>query len=275
MASFIVDVNAGQMQIMPDRLRFIGPRSMRLHLRARPGDTLWLVEMTGPLWVLGRMIVADILPGPSGVTAEGMPGECRWFAHARVGMMGAFVYKRTLRWPEDRSPRPSVMIRLAPGLEEEWAALLATAPQDQPSCYCGECQTFREPAKFRNGGHPICKTCRSRIHHARHGKVRRLILRDNTEQRLTAQDWAACKEFFGQACAYCGRRQVDLTRDHVVSIWQEGGEHSRQNVVPACRSCNSKKSNQDMETWYRATLFFREERLDRIRAWLAGGSPGL
>jgi 5-methylcytosine-specific restriction endonuclease McrA len=44
---------------------------------------------------------------------------------------------------------------------------------------------------------------------------------------------------FGNACAYCGR-QGDLTEDHVVPL-SRGGTDDISNIVPACRSCNSRK----------------------------------
>jgi 5-methylcytosine-specific restriction endonuclease McrA len=38
-----------------------------------------------------------------------------------------------------------------------------------------------------------------------------------------------------------------LTQDHVTAV-SRGGEHSADNVVPACRSCNSRKSNRSIIT---------------------------
>lgn len=59
---------------------------------------------------------------------------------------------------------------------------------------------------------------------------------------FTFDDWLSILECFGHACAYCLRTDVKLTMDHLIEITR-GGEHSVENVVPACRSCNSKKYN--------------------------------
>lgn len=57
---------------------------------------------------------------------------------------------------------------------------------------------------------------------------------------LTHEQWAEILECFGWACAYCLRSDRPLTLDHIIALVR-GGTHSSDNVVPACRSCNSKK----------------------------------
>ncbi len=54
--------------------------------------------------------------------------------------------------------------------------------------------------------------------------------------------WLHVKSLFGQCCAYCGKR-VKLTQDHVVPV-SKGGWHFSGNIVPACKSCNSRKGNR-------------------------------
>jgi 5-methylcytosine-specific restriction endonuclease McrA len=43
-------------------------------------------------------------------------------------------------------------------------------------------------------------------------------------------------------CHYCGRQTPagELTMDHIVPV-ARGGKSSKGNVVPACKSCNTKK----------------------------------
>lgn len=48
-------------------------------------------------------------------------------------------------------------------------------------------------------------------------------------------------ESFGWTCAYCGRSDAPLTVDHVLAL-SRGGRHEIENLVPACRSCNSRKN---------------------------------
>lgn len=57
------------------------------------------------------------------------------------------------------------------------------------------------------------------------------------------EDWFLILEVFGHRCAYCLRGDVKLTMDHVIPI-SKGGEHTSDNIIPACTSCNSKKNNR-------------------------------
>lgn len=44
-------------------------------------------------------------------------------------------------------------------------------------------------------------------------------------------------------CQYCGRKTRDLTLDHVVPR-RKGGAHVWENVVAACKPCNSRKAGR-------------------------------
>ncbi|HZP96567.1 MAG TPA: HNH endonuclease [Candidatus Limnocylindria bacterium] len=46
-------------------------------------------------------------------------------------------------------------------------------------------------------------------------------------------------------CQYCGKRMNDLTLDHVMPR-HRGGQHTWENVVAACRSCNHKKGGRTL-----------------------------
>lgn len=85
---------------------------------------------------------------------------------------------------------------------------------------------------------------------------------------LTEQDWADSLAAFGGRCAYCGTDGV-MTVDHVVAI-SRGGHHTRLNVVPACKSCNSSKFHHELVSWFTAQPFFDPERLARIRDYVRG-----
>lgn len=60
---------------------------------------------------------------------------------------------------------------------------------------------------------------------------------------LTAAEWVEIQAAYGNACAYCGRSDRPLTRDHIVPL-SKGGHHVKDNIAPACRSCNSRKNNR-------------------------------
>lgn len=61
---------------------------------------------------------------------------------------------------------------------------------------------------------------------------------------LTLSQWRLIQELFGGRCAYCKEIKSPLSIDHVISF-SRGGLHIWQNVVPACRSCNSKKGGSE------------------------------
>lgn len=61
---------------------------------------------------------------------------------------------------------------------------------------------------------------------------------------LTAVEWDSIKATYGHACVYCGRTDRPLTRDHVIPL-SKGGHHVKENILPACRPCNSRRNNQD------------------------------
>lgn len=61
---------------------------------------------------------------------------------------------------------------------------------------------------------------------------------------FTFEQWLEIKEEFNHHCAYCLRHESEeggkLTMDHVLPI-SKGGPHTKSNIVPACKSCNSRK----------------------------------
>lgn len=71
----------------------------------------------------------------------------------------------------------------------------------------------------------------------------------------TEQEWLIILRSHGRKCAYCrtsGTKKNPITRDHIVPI-SKGGTNSARNLVPACKSCNSKKHDRD------PIVFAREE----------------
>ena len=76
---------------------------------------------------------------------------------------------------------------------------------------------------------------------------------------LTEAEWAVILDAWA-ACAYCGAEGPALQRDCVLPI-SRGGRYTLENVVPACRSCNASKCNQEVTSW------MRRHRLDE-RAFL-------
>lgn len=60
--------------------------------------------------------------------------------------------------------------------------------------------------------------------------------------------WRELLVQFDNCCAYCGRNDQTLTQDHVVPL-SGGGSHTMANIVPCCKSCNSRKGTQSAEDY--------------------------
>lgn len=72
---------------------------------------------------------------------------------------------------------------------------------------------------------------------------RRRSRRRGLPATLTHSQWEAIKAAYGHCCAYCGQPSQRLTQDHVIPL-SKGGGYTAENIVPACRSCNSRKNNR-------------------------------
>ncbi len=68
------------------------------------------------------------------------------------------------------------------------------------------------------------------------------------EREQNAPGWHSDAEFellvwlYQNRCAYCWQ-ESDLTEDHVIPL-VAGGGHEIENILPACKSCNSKKGGR-------------------------------
>jgi len=66
------------------------------------------------------------------------------------------------------------------------------------------------------------------------------------EATLTHDDWMELCS--AGVCHYCKRTDLPLTQDHVLPL-SRGGPHTKDNVVPACRPCNSSKKDKTPAEW--------------------------
>ena len=77
------------------------------------------------------------------------------------------------------------------------------------------------------------------------------------EHDLAPDQWEALAEAWG-GCAYCGAADTTLQKDCVMAL-SRGGRYTLDNIVPACRSCNASKCNDEVTSW------MRRKRLDEQR----------
>lgn len=84
---------------------------------------------------------------------------------------------------------------------------------------------------------------------------------------FTDKDWNNCLYYFDNKCAYCDRKLGKPTLEHFIPVIKNG-ELSRWNVIPACKSCNSSKRDNDFFDWYFRQDFYSEIREKRILKYL-------
>ncbi|NNF53625.1 MAG: HNH endonuclease [Acidimicrobiales bacterium] len=87
---------------------------------------------------------------------------------------------------------------------------------------------------------------RSRRARAARKRKRRMA---RVEHDLSDQQWTAIKAAWG-GCAYCGAADTALQRDCLLAL-SRGGRYTLENIVPACRSCNASKCNEEVTGWLR------------------------
>jgi 5-methylcytosine-specific restriction endonuclease McrA len=72
---------------------------------------------------------------------------------------------------------------------------------------------------------------------------------DRVEHDLSDEQWTELKAAWA-GCAYCGAADQQLQRDCVLAL-SRGGRYTLDNIVPACRSCNTSKCNDEVTGWLR------------------------
>jgi 5-methylcytosine-specific restriction endonuclease McrA len=78
--------------------------------------------------------------------------------------------------------------------------------------------------------------------------TRRARKRNNPDSvGISERDWLRLVRRY-RGCAYCGAITINVELDHVVPL-SKGGRHAIGNVLPACKSCNSRKNSRLLADW--------------------------
>jgi len=83
---------------------------------------------------------------------------------------------------------------------------------------------------------------------------------------LTVEQWEKIKKAFINKCAYCGQ-ELQLEQEHFIPL-SKGGEYTHNNIIPACKSCNCSKRDEDFFQWYPKQEFYSKEREQQILKFL-------
>lgn len=83
---------------------------------------------------------------------------------------------------------------------------------------------------------------------------------------LTGEQWVVIKGIFNNKCAYCGD-EAFLEQDHFVPL-SNGGAFTHNNIIPACRACNSSKKDKSFLEWYPGYKRYSKQREGAILNFL-------
>ena len=83
---------------------------------------------------------------------------------------------------------------------------------------------------------------------------------------FTIEQWEQVKLYFDNKCCYCGK-ELPLQQEHFIPVNSSGG-YTRENIICACKSCNSSKSDINFFEWYPAHKFYNKEREDKILKYI-------
>jgi 5-methylcytosine-specific restriction endonuclease McrA len=106
---------------------------------------------------------------------------------------------------------------------------------------------------YNAGHHAAVEEMKAKWKNSRHARRAKEKLSGG---HISNAEWRECMKTWGYKCAYCGAhrsavrdpsRRMDLEMDHVVPLGP--GLHIISNVVPACKTCNTSKSDQDVIEW--------------------------
>ena len=73
-------------------------------------------------------------------------------------------------------------------------------------------------------------------------------------------------EAWDHKCGYCGDEATSL--DHIIPRFKSGSSN-RNNLIPACRRCNSNKASTNVDEWYSQQSFYCSVKHGRIKAWMS------
>lgn len=65
---------------------------------------------------------------------------------------------------------------------------------------------------------------------------------------FTRTQWIESLTYFGGHCAYCGQPCERLEIEHMTPI-SRGGADTAANIVPSCKSCNTRKHDKTLIEW--------------------------
>lgn len=98
------------------------------------------------------------------------------------------------------------------------------------------------------------QTEQGKLNLRKHCQVRR-ARKANLPAAYSENDWQKTLGDFNHRCAYCGSNSL-LQQDHFIPL-SAGGSYTINNIVPACKFCNTSKHDKMPEQWLPADVFVK------------------
>jgi 5-methylcytosine-specific restriction endonuclease McrA len=122
-----------------------------------------------------------------------------------------------------------------------------------------EYENHRTKNYYKNNKESILKLVKIN-NHKRRAKLNGLYA------NYSKSEWEECKKHFDYKCAYCDKKER-LSQDHFISL-NKGGEYTVNNIIPACKTCNSSKRDSDFFEWYPQQPFYSKTKEKEILKYL-------
>lgn len=92
---------------------------------------------------------------------------------------------------------------------------------------------------------------------------------------LSIEEWNKILEDFNSSCAYCGMSENESLKEYKEKLHQEhfvplskGGGYTHNNIIVACKGCNSSKGDRDFFQWYKNYRYYDKGREQFILDYL-------
>lgn len=141
-------------------------------------------------------------------------------------------------------------------------------------CICTIClKVIKKKDSIYVGTTYKCKECYKKINIVSYEKRRNKIYK--LKRTLTVNEWIDTLNYFDNKCAYCGmsndksliQYNKNLAQEHIIPV-NKGGAYIKENIIPACQSCNSSKSTKTLDEFFISKDYFTYVKYLKIKKFI-------
>jgi hypothetical protein len=158
------------------------------------------------------------------------------YDHRRYETNSERVKERAHRWRQDNPERASENNRRWYRANSERAKELSRR---------------RQQANREQHNESSRRWCQANPERRRVYEQKRRARKRSLPATLTHEQWRLCLEHFNYCCAYCGSQRdfwFTVEQEHFIPT-VSGGGYVAKNIIPACKSCNTSKQDDDAVSW--------------------------